>query len=495
MQRVELVEESDERAADAPAEPADPAEQEGAPGPSRPARSPRRTWPWVAVVALTVVALVTVQGLLSAHARHVDARIAAVTGLVGRVDQTVAPTWTMSDAQRRFVSSAVRFGDEAIGVATADDGSRAVVAFDAATGRTSWRHRLSGPDQLRARAGADVVQPGSCTAVPGSGLRVACFVTDGVTVQTGGELSLTLRQTTAGHVVVLDADGRVLADRATSAARSFAATSNLLLLAGLGTGARGLVTAQDLLSGREVWEWSTSGTVVGAGGLGVRLAFQPFAVGDDVAVAEPSGHVTVLDRLGRVVHAPVSGVTAWALAGDALVLTAGDVEGAGTILVRPGVADVALPGAPVRLAADDGTLPQLALTVVDDTLHAYDATTGAPRWQAHVVPRSRVIVLQGRLYLIGGSSFVVLDGRTGSRVASVAPAPGTALTAPVSDGRHVFVAQVGGGASTAWLVAYGLTGRPAWTVKLPTGTTTVQQLGRTLVAYDDEGLEVLASRS
>lgn len=451
----------------------------------------RRQW-WLAAAAGVAVALVGAQLAIGAHERRQDARAAAIPGTVARADSTLAPVWRMDDRERRFVTSAVRLEDTAVGVVTASDGSRSVQALDVSTGDHLWSYPLNGPDAQRAEGGDDVVQPGSCTQVAGARTpRVACYVTDGVSVQTGGELVLQLRAATAGRVVVLDAQGTRLVDRRAPLASAFAATGSLLVLGSSARNQHRAVDGQDLVTGAPRWTWQTataSGDVVG---LGQHLTFQLFPLGSGVGVALPGGEVAVLAADGSVAHPMVDGVWSWSTDGSTAVLGIG---GTATRLVHPGSPDVVLRGTPVRTAVDDGSLPGLVLTAQGAVLRASDAGTGAARWQASIAPQSLAVVLRGRVAILGSGALVVLDGRSGVTVAATPPATGATLTAPVSDGHHVLVAQLGALDGAATLTAYGAGGERAWSTRLPAGTSALQQAGRQLLVYDDAGLEVLGTR-
>lgn len=451
----------------------------------------RRRW-WLAAAGVAAVGLVVAQVAVGAHERRRDALAAAVPGAVARADSTLHPVWRMDDAQRRFVTSSVRFGDTAVGIVTAQDGSRTVHALDVATGENLWSYPVNGPDHQRAEGGDDVVQPGSCTAVAGGGpARVACYVTDGVSVQTGGELVLQLRPAKHGRIIVLDASGTAVVDRQTPLASAFAATGSLLVLGSSGANQHRVVEAEDLATGARRWSWQTPTATGDQVGLGQHLTFQLFALGSAVGVALPGGQVVVLGADGSVVHDAISRVYSWSPTGSTVVL---GLSGVTTRLVRPGSPDVSLSGAPVRTAADDGSVPGLVLTSDGERLHAWDARTGATRWQARIAPQSRAVVLHGRVALLGGGALVVLDGRSGVTLAAVPPTAGATLAGPLSDGRHLLLAELGANDGSATITAYSSGGDRVWSTRLPPGTSALQQAGRQLLVYDDAGLEVLGTR-
>jgi hypothetical protein len=455
------------------------------------ARRARRRW-WVLGAAVAVAGVVGAQVAVDAHQRAQDARADAVPGAVARADSSLAPVWRMDDRERRFVASAARIGDTAVGVVTAQDGSRSVSALDVATGAALWSYPLNGPDAQRAEGGDDVVQPGSCVAVPEAATpRVACYVTDGVSVQTGGELVLQLRAGTAGRVVVLDASGARVVDRDAPLATSFTATDRLLVLGASAANQHREVDAQDLVTGAPRWTWQTPLATTYVVGLGQRLAFQPFPVGPDVGVALPGGQLVLLGPDGSVAHEPVDGVWSGFVSGSTVVLGVGEDA---TRLVRAGAPDVVLRGAPLRTTSDDGSLPGLVLTSEGGSLHAWDATTGRARWQASISPQSRAVVLRGHVAVLGSGALVVLDGHSGVTVAATPPAAGATLTPPLSDGRHVLVAQLGTPDERSTITGYGADGSRAWSAPLPAGTSALQQAGRQLLVYDDAGLEVLGTR-
>lgn len=201
--------------------------------------------------------------------------------------------------------------------------------------------------------------------------------------------------------------------------------------------------------------------------------------GPVVAVlAADSGEVVSQGERGRrLVVGPLSGgrFATWATGTGAFLHTA---DG------RP-VARV--PGVPVRLAADDGSLDVL-LSDAGSRVLALDRD-GAPVWRL-VTVQSPAAVVDGAVLLWGEEGVSVADGADG-RLLWEQRLPEGVPFAPVTDGRLVLAAEPDGLGGRA-LVARGLRdGVRVWSVPLPEATARLEGVGGALVARSDRESVVL----
>ncbi|HEY3437507.1 MAG TPA: PQQ-binding-like beta-propeller repeat protein [Actinotalea sp.] len=150
----------------------------------------------------------------------------------------------------------------------------------------------------------------------------------------------------------------------------------------------------------------------------------------------------------------------------------GDVfpGGAGAV-VHADNSEVPIPGPPLEVGVDDGSVPSLVLVATSPTsVGAVDVETGALRWEAEHSATAQVSVLEkGIAVLVDGTVATALDVRTGTAlwtVTGLAEHPGSL---GLTDGKRVLLRHTQGGQEL--LAAHDLrTGAVAWTASLPAGT-------------------------
>jgi len=286
-----------------------------------------------------------------------------------------------------------------------------------------------------------------------------------------------------GHLVVLDAaTGRRVVDRATSPTPVFAVLPGLVVLAEAGSDARTHVVAEDLTTGDVRWRYrSPVRSVLATGEPFLRL----LVVGDQVVLVDGSGTATVLTASGAARRPTSRPLLGWSVdaSGAVWLLTGGAVgsgdAAAGTVVVRPHGADVALPGRGVAPVVDDGSLPGLVVSSGRSGTHGADAGTGGRRWASPVEAQPvGSLVLGGRVVLATADGVAALDGRDGSTVWATAADDGAVVTGLASDGRHVLAVEQGAG-DTVLVALRASDGRIAWRAPLPPGD--VRVLDRELV--------------
>ena len=153
--------------------------------------------------------------------------------------------------------------------------------------------------------------------------------------------------------------------------------------------------------------------------------------------------------------------------------------------------DITMPGTPVTLSADDGSMHGLAL-ISDSSLHLYDRDSPTPLWTVDGLGVDSALVLRGRVYASSGRGLVALDARTGEELWRTPAPEGRSMGGLVTDGRHLLSSSSGPGSSDGiWteevssvgeLAAYGLDdGVEDWRVDLPDGVTGIWSTGSTLL--------------
>lgn len=446
---------------------------------------------WWAVLLVGALVLVGAQLALAARDRSLATRFAQLPGALPPVEADVRALWQVDEADAEVLTEGVELDGKLIGVRTGSDGTQSVVALDRRTGEERWTAPLTDPDAVLAQRGARAAVT-SCLPVPEAEAdstehRVACLVSDALlALGIRGRLTVT-RPPTTSRVVVVDAtDGRVVADRTAPAAIAFAVLPGLVAVGTPGHDGHAEVTAQDLLTGEVLWTYSSPRPALDP--VGDVSGFGVLALGDRVAVLEVGSSVTLLgadgtvtrerqryDRLSRDGAATRLEVLSGYLAFRPV-----------TTIVRPGRADVTIPGRLVHRAVDDGSLPGIEL-IEGSRMQARDATTGDRLWQTDRHTSGPVLVLDGLVYCTSGDApgeIVAYDGRTGALVWSATVGSYDQLARLMTDGRVLLVGLTPEeGAAAGSLVAFSLTdGERLWRVPLPDGLDAAWTLGHVLVA-------------
>ena len=139
------------------------------------------------------------------------------------------------------------------------------------------------------------------------------------------------------------------------------------------------------------------------------------------------------------------------------------------------------------LAVDDGSASDLLLTTSASAAEvvALDARTGEPRWSAEATPEDWDLLLDDRLITTFGDDLVAVDTRTGKRLWT-APDDLRARRPLLTDG-HVVLFATGYDDQEPILTAVDITdGRVLWTAAGPPGTVAFFEIGRRLIALQQE---------
>jgi outer membrane protein assembly factor BamB len=418
----------------------------------------RRWWPVPVAVVLGVVGW---QALSDRADRAATEALRATPGVIGT---TLTPpltttAWGSADAIA-VLADPVRTADGALaGPVLAPTGGWDVVALDAEDGHERWRAAVTEPEP---RAGTSAFVTCEGEGEPARGL--ACLVQTERYDPGPGELAV------ASRLVRVDlAAGTVQPVRDLPPGATAAVADDLLVLAENRPGSAGgpgsiRVTATDLGTGDPRWRVEVPG------------AF-PTALGAP-AVRWLDGYV--------LVHGPAS---AWALdPGDGGVRASGadlqvlrdgqvaDVAGNSTtrLFGADGEPGATLPGSPVGVDPDDGSVPDLLVQrrydgAAGGTLEAVDGATGAQVWQVALDRdlASSVVLLDGVLYVADGPTVRAFDAATGRERWATAGGPddGARLT---SDGVHLLRVERDMATGDQVLAAYALgDGGRTWATPLP----------------------------
>lgn len=473
-------------------------EPDDTPGPPVEQGSQRRSRRWLLVPALAVAAvLVAVQVVVGVRERAAVAALAQVDGVVRPVDEDVRILWTL-DRRTAWVPWSGTSGDGLVGLQRASDGSQALVAVDERTGEARWTTPLVGAHTVeRTDDGIDHV--GGCVVEPGGG-HVACLVTDAYLAFR--ETENVLVPSALSWLVVADlADGSVVADRDVPGAVAFTVLPGAVAVGVPRSDGALVVTATDLLTGRERWQSVVpSGDGAPDEGGFVDRSTALHRTADGLAVVTAGRRISLLDGDGgpaRTVLDTSNGLTADERLGIVAAFSQDD-EGRETTTILGGGPDLVLPGRLGPVSADDGSLSDLVL-VVGSRIRAYDRSSGRELWDVGHGLSGAAVVARGRVYLSTPDGVVAVDGRTGTELWRAPVLPGRTMGDLVTDGHHVLSAQQRPdepGAVTAlndWpgvgeLVAYRFAdGGEDWRVDLPGTLLGVASLGHTLVGWGPSG--------
>ncbi|UZN03435.1 PQQ-binding-like beta-propeller repeat protein [Cellulomonas sp. S1-8] len=446
-------------------------------------RRTRRLLVGTAAAVALAVALAGAQVAVDARERAYLADLARLPGVVAPLDAPPGVRWSGDVADVLATGVRTVDGSSVVGVRTAADGSRTVVAVDVATGEARWEQPAAGPATRPSPDAQPVLQ--GCQRVPGDGEHVSCLVSDLWRVV---ELSRwTAVAPTSARLLVLDVvDGSVMSDLvAGSAADGWATASAVLgtstVLAGTTPGGDVAVRAVDR-DGALLWQVVRVGAATGP--------WTPLSVQrlDDAVAVMTSSEVVVLDgatgevRRTHTVDESAGGyVTSWDPDAGRL-----NVVQDGTTTVVRADADVTVHGTPVPTAIDDGSVPGLVLT--DDVdLRAW-GRDGQALWTAPVPSTWNATVLDGRVHLQTSTSLVTIDARTGDELWR--SWEGDQGGAVLTDGRHLFRTVDRDGASSGELDLVALDpadGSQLWRGPLPDDVRDLRALEGTLLARTTSG--------
>lgn len=485
-------------------------------------RAVRRWWPVPVVAALAVVGT---QAVLDARE---DDRVAARQEVAG-VLRTVAPglpaAHRYSQETASVVLSGIPVGDLRVGVASPPwDAARELVALDR-DGTQVWSTSLE--DGGRAEPDVGMEYP---TCVPDAEpvATIRCLVLDrGPADAADDSGTWSPAAPSAARLVALDAaTGALRATRQVAPMSGWGGAGRLQVLASITDGTL-RVSAWDTAADRAAADdgaaaplWRTDVPLVDPEAAD-RLFYPP-------GVSVAPGRVLVQGELGSWAfdaedgRLQASGTDYLSVSRTGHLLASGG-RGA-RLLDDDGEPLTDLPGQPLWLSVDDGSVPGVELvassTAEGRVLVGVDAESGAEVWSS---PHPRwsdpaAVLLEGRLYGADTDGLWALDVATGRELwRTVVEVSGDGASV-MTDGRHVLVvarpdalAQAGltvGDAPTASgradagrdpallsqraLAAFALSdGTPAWATRLPADVQGVWPYGGDLLGYGDSDVVVL----
>ena len=484
LQRVELVE--DDALDESPAPRSRPrGERRTQPRHAGARRRRRALLAGAGVVAVLAFVLIGAQALLDAAYRdRVEAR-AHLPGAIDPVGQQAQVRWSTDAAVMDALLMDTPVDGAYVGMRTLPGGVVEALALDAATGAARWSRTLrAGPRQDAAVA----LGGNACTVsvLPDERDALVCVLT----YQPRDE-----RRRPEGaraELVVLDAaTGEPVARRATAAQAGRVVVSRRTAVVAWRVLGRVHVHAQDLLTGRALWDAAFSVPRTGSPSLsslraGSRIPRVQLVAGPGGFAVGAGQQVYLLDARGRVrPHGRIDGYVRDGRADRVVVLTLDD--GPGTLVVRPGRTPAAVPGVVALPSLDDGSLSDVVLTV-DTGLRRVEPRSGRPLWTLEGRD-SGTVVLDGVVYQSGEAAVLrAVDGHSGAVLWSTPATRAAYVTDLVTDGRRLYVALQGlVGADTFWLT-YGLDGTPLGRLYPPVGWRGPEVRGRALVAISTDGM-------
>lgn len=485
-------------------------------------RAVRRWWPAPVLAALAVVGT---QAVLDARE---DGRVAArqeVAGVLRDVAPGLPAAHRYSQETASVVLSGIPVGDLRVGVASPPwDAARELVALDR-DGTQVWSTSLE--DGGRAEPDVGMEYP-TCVADAEPVGVVRCLVLDRGAADAADDSGTWAPAPPSGaRLVALDAaTGDLRSTRQVAPMSGWGAADGLQVLASITDGTL-RVTAWDTAADRGGPDdgagaplWRTDVPLVDVTAA-ERLFYPP-------SVSVAPGRVLVQGELGS-----------WAFAADDGRLQASGPEylsvsrtgrllasgGAGAqLLDDAGEPLTDLPGQPLWLSVDDGSVPGVELVASSTSdgrvLVGVDAESGAELWSS---PHPRwsdpaAVLLEGTLYGADTDGVWALDVATGREVWRTEVDVSGDGASVMTDGRYLMVvarpdalAQVGltvadaptaagradagrGGAlaSQRALAAFTLSGgAPAWATRLPADVQGVWPYGGDLLGYGDSDVVVL----
>jgi outer membrane protein assembly factor BamB len=368
---------------------------------SGPTRS-LRLYQWAAA-GLTIAVVATaavVQHRADARADAREARLAAVDGILSPLDGPPVPRWTLDHPV-----ASVTYGRPADGVLLGGSSIDQAIEFhgvDVETGEVLWRTPVEVPvdetlwswcDPVSTSAGAALAV---CTAGPDA---------PAAAVALASRTMWTLVPRT----------GEVLASWRVPGDSSALVTDDQLVMASTQSADEWQVQSLDPATARPLW------TFIPPVSLSQADFVQPQLVDDGAGrvLVSLGGHAWLLDASGRVVLDRATPHGTWWVplrTGSLLgrVVTRGSPPKG--IAVLPNDVVIPLAEQPVPVVPDDGTAPDVILTL--DTspavpvLAARSATTGDVMWR-RTGSVLAALVLDGTLYLGGAQGLAAVDARTG----------------------------------------------------------------------------------
>ncbi|WP_028050672.1 PQQ-binding-like beta-propeller repeat protein [Cellulomonas sp. URHD0024] len=474
MREVELVDDVDVHVPAAPAR--------GAPSAAPAARSwPRRHALWlVPALVLAVLGLVGTQSVLDARERNRIAALAEVPGVVPPASSDIGVIWRAPPELGTVMQGGAMVDGLMVGGAADDAGLVRVVALDPDTGATRWATPVTLP---RLHPQPDGVIPSawiSCKAVQHVGRPLAGCAS----VQYGQNI-VGLPDST---IWVLDpSDGHVLSERRVAGTSDVAFAPEAILVASRvdDTGGpartdagsvRWNVTATDPLDGTRLWTYTTptvdvQGREDGPEAASASGGANMETFGDQV-VLSVDGNAWILDGDGTLLRDQPLDPGSWiqgARAG-AYVLSSLSSGAAytGKLLLADG-AEVSMAQTAAWLSVDDGSAPDVVLTVGDGPagrigITGRDAGTGDVLWDRPDA-LTAALLLDGVVYLASFDELSAVDARSGKVhwTTTLDHQPRQLST----DGRYLLVPG-----KKISLEAYALTdGRLAWSKDLTEAVT------------------------
>jgi outer membrane protein assembly factor BamB len=481
MQDVEMIDvETGAPAFDPEAADDDPAvESERARRRARRRRVVRRWWP-APVVALALA--VGTQTVLDARERDRVAARQEVEGVLRTVDPALEPTRRVPEDIAAVVLSGVVAGDLRIG--PGDDpweGPRELIAVDAA-GETVWRASLErGGSWEPGEPGLGAEYP-LCLAEGDPVTSVRCLVLDrtaesATEVEDGAWIP---GPPTTGRLMTFDAaTGEPRGEQGVPPVTGWDAGEGLQVMAS--------VTHDALV----VTAWAEGGAPDAEPRWRTELPVEPEELTPEQLTYPPTvtvvrGHVLVQGDLGSWALAAADG-TLEREGVDYLTLTRGGrLTSPGTpseVLGADGRTLATLPGPPLALTVDDGTVPDVELLVVQDggdrRLVGFDVEADDTLW---TLPRpawsdSAFVLLDGVLYGSDREAVWAVDVATGRETWRTPSPVSSDMGGALTDGRHLLVV-----AATTEVEDAGVSIDPA-TGNSTLGTPGTPASSRTVLAY------------
>lgn len=489
-------------------------EQEQARRLARRRRLVRRWWP---LPAALVVLLVGTQLVFDARERAAVAARQEVTGVLRTVDPSLRPVRELPEDIASIVLGGLVSGDLRIGASMPSfDEPRGLIAVDEA-GQVAWRTSLEPPGTEGPAFGAEYPP---CLGDGASVTVVRCLMLDRPDAVSEDGSWLPGPPVGARLVAVDAATGAPRTTRDVPPVSGIGGSDTLLVLASI-TQAALTVTAWDTAadpagpdSADSPVLWRTSLPLDAATLTPASLTYPP-------SIGVERGHVVVQGELGS-----------WALnaADGRLEATGRDyltVSRTGylsspsdpaELIDADGRTVATLPGMPISLLVDDGTLPDAEFVVsVEDgvpTLSAFDVDTGLALWSTAFRQwrDGGTVLLDGALYGADREAVWAVDAATGRelwRTLAVVVDEGNGV---MTDGRYLLTLAAVGDATTEdaatldtdtgevsspdgvtrAVVAYALsTGEARWATPLPEGVHGVWAGQGDLLGYGGEQIVVL----